>query len=339
MSDHIFSSDTFMKLGAAPIQSDEIILAIDSDTQLNKLVDMDDVTKVLVDNNKIIDIGKNVKKFNAFDIGMFLCTPAIFSAIESSITAHNDSSLSGGVKVLAKHGKARGFDMSGDFWIDVDDNKTLKKANKYLLQQLKKRSDGPVSRYINRPISAAITKFLVKSNISPNQVSFFCFFLALAASGFFLMGSYVNLVIGGVLAQISSIVDGCDGEIARLKFISTKMGGWLDAVLDRYADGFLLFGLTYYLFISSGKAEISLFIGFLAIIGSFLNSYTADKYDSFMEKRLEKMKFSLRLGRDIRVFIIFIGALLNQPFGMLLILAILTNAENVRRVIMLYKNG
>ena len=41
-------------------------------------------------------------------------------------------------------------------------------------------------------------------------------------------------------------IDGCDGEIARLKFQTSEFGGWYDAVLDRYADAFLLFGLTYY---------------------------------------------------------------------------------------------
>jgi len=51
-----------------------------------------------------------------------------------------------------------------------------------------------------------------------------------------------------MLAQISSIIDGCDGEIARLKFQTSEFGGWYDAILDRYADAFLLFSLTYYVY-------------------------------------------------------------------------------------------
>ena len=62
----------------------------------------------------------------------------------------------------------------------------------------------------------------------------------------FFLGGYITLVIGAILAQVASVIDGCDGEIARLKFQVTEFGGWFDAVLDRYADAFLLFGLIYY---------------------------------------------------------------------------------------------
>jgi CDP-L-myo-inositol myo-inositolphosphotransferase len=61
-------------------------------------------------------------------------------------------------------------------------------------------------------------------------------------------------------------------------------------------------------------------------------SYTADKYDSLMRARIAGGR-RLRIGRDIRVFLIFLGALLNQPFGALAVIAVLMNTETVRRVI------
>ncbi len=51
---------------------------------------------------------------------------------------------------------------------------------------------------------------------------------------------------GGVVAQVTSIIDGCDGEIARLKRLESDFGAWSDAVLDRDADAFLLFGLLWH---------------------------------------------------------------------------------------------
>ncbi len=45
-----------------------------------------------------------------------------------------------------------------------------------------------------------------------------------------------------MVAQVASIIDGCDGEIARLKRLESDFGAWFDAVLERYADAFLLFG-------------------------------------------------------------------------------------------------
>jgi len=213
----------------------------------------------------------------------------------------------------------------------------FKKAESKLWSNLKKKSDGPVSRYINRPISTSISKYLLKTRISPNFISLCTFIIATFGAFFFFLGGYVNLVIGGILAQFASIIDGCDGEIARLKFQATAFGGWFDAVLDRYADGFLLFGLTYYVyFINNNFLYIT--IGFLAIMGSFMNSYTADKYDSLMNRRLFPGDYFFRIGRDVRTFIIFIGALINQPLLILILIGFMTNIENIRRVIVLYKN-
>ena len=337
MGDHIFDESILVKLKNERIADDEVMLAIDYNIETNELVDVDDVTRVLVEDNRILDIGKNIKKYNAYDTGIFLCSPAIFSAIEESLD-NDDSSLSGGIRVLAGKGKAKTFDIKDDYWVDVDDEKTYKLAEKKLFDTLKKTADGPVSRYLNRPISARITRYLLRTDITPNYVSFFSFILAMLGAFLFFSGGYINLVIGAILAQVASITDGCDGEIARLKFQATEFGGWFDAVLDRYADAFLLFGLTYYAYFTNWDF-FTLFIGFLAIIGTFMNSYTADKYDGLMKRKLGQEKYYFRMGRDVRIFIIFLGALINQPLLILVLIALLMNAENIRRVVVLYKNG
>lgn len=337
MADHIFDESILIKLKDKRIADGEVMLAVDYNIKTNKLVDVNDVTKVLVEDNRILDIGKDIKKYNAYDTGIFLCSPAIFSAIEESL--HNDdNSLSGGIKVLASKGKAKVFDIKDEYWIDVDDEKAFKKAETKLLDTLKKPSDGPISRYLNRPISTRVTRHLLRTDITPNYVSFFSFILAMLGALFFFLGGYINLIVGAILAQVSSVIDGCDGEIARLKFQETDFGAWFDAVLDRYADAFLLFGLTYYVYFLSGNL-LYLFIGFLAIIGTFMNSYTADKYDGLMQRRLGPGKYYFRMGRDVRIFIIFLGALINQPILALVLIALLMNAENIRRIVVLYKNG
>jgi len=337
MTDHIFDKSILVNLRHERIADGEVMLAVDYNIKTNKLVDVNDITRVLVENNRILDIGKNIKNYNAYDTGIFLCSPALFSAIEESVQ-NGDTSLSGGTRVLANKGKAKAFAIKGYFWIDVDDEKTFKKAESKLLDTLKKTSDGPISRYFNRPISTRITRYLLRTDIAPNYVSFFSFILAMLGALFFFLGGYSNLAIGALLAQVSSIIDGCDGEIARLKFQVTEFGGWFDAVLDRYADAFLLFGLTYYVY-AANRDIFAPFIGFLAIIGTFMNSYTADKYDGLMKRKLVPGKYYFRMGRDVRMFIIFLGALLNQPLIVLALIALLMNAENIRRIVALHKNG
>jgi CDP-L-myo-inositol myo-inositolphosphotransferase len=335
MGDHLFDKEIIIKLKNLEVKNDEVILAVDFKTDSNNLVDIDDVTKVCVRNNRVVNIGKKLTDYNAYDTGIFLCSPAIFYALEKSITEYNDESLSGGTNVLAQDGKVKIFDVGDSFWIDIDDKKAFKRAEKYLISTLRKPSDGPISKYINRPLSIRLTKHLVKTSITPNQISLFSFFLSVMAATFFFFTNYIPLMIGGILAQVSSIIDGCDGEVARLKYRESNFGGWFDAVLDRYADAFMLFGLTYNTFVRSGNI-LFLVIGFFAIIGSFMNSYTADKYDSLMKRKLG-YSGGFRIGRDIRIFLIFIGAIIYQPFFILLILALLMNAENIRRVMICYR--
>jgi CDP-L-myo-inositol myo-inositolphosphotransferase len=331
MSDHLFDPLIVSELMTQPLRYDEINLGVDRNTT-SPIIDLEDVTRVKTEGGKIQNIGKGIIDFNGFDTGIFKCTPAIFDALKTSIKENDDTTLSGGVRILAKKNRANAAEIDKRFWIDVDDPPTLRKAETTLLANLRdKQNDGPISKYLNRPLSAQISRQLVKFKITPNQISIVSFLLSLLSAGMFILANYLYLLIGGILAQFASIIDGCDGEVARLKFQTSKYGGWFDAVLDRYADAFLLFGLTLYAFNNLAE-NIILWFGFLAIIGSFLLSYTADKYDGLMRERINK-NFRLRLGRDVRVFLIFLGAIFNQVFLVLILLAVIMNVETVRRII------
>lgn len=131
MSDHIFDPAIFGDLARLPLSDDATVLAVDSSIEGNAYVDMDDVTRVLVEGGKIRAIGKSLPEYNAFDTGLFLCTPAIFRALEESQRA-GDFTLSGGIRILAAAGKAGVMDIGGRHWIDVDDEKALEKAENLL---------------------------------------------------------------------------------------------------------------------------------------------------------------------------------------------------------------
>ena len=335
MSDHLFDPSIARELIEIPLSDNEIVLCVDSNTR-NPLIDLKDVTKVRTNDGKILDIGKNLTDYNGFDTGIFLCSPAIFNALEQSVGQNDDTTLSGAVKALAARGRVRASKINERFWIDVDNLRALRQAEKAIWTNLRgKFHDGPVSRYLNRPLSMRISRRLVDFQITPNQISLFSFTCSVLAASLFALGGYFFLFLGGFIAQFASIVDGCDGEVARLKYQSSTFGGWFDSVLDRYADAFLLFGLTWHAY--ANKAEsIILLIGFLAIIGSFMVSYTADKYDGLMGKQIGQR---LRVGRDARIFLIFLGAIFNQVYLTLAIIAAVMNIETVRRIIFCRKHG
>ncbi len=331
MADHLFDPRLGRALTAHALTGGEIALGVDLDIR-NPLVDMDDVTRVKVEDGKIRAIGKELVDFNGFDTGVFLCSPAIFKALEQSQDTVGDTTLSGAVRILAASGCVSAVPTSG-FWVDVDDPKAFNKAEAALLDRLRDKSnDGPVSRYLNRPISIRVSRYLTQYDVTPNQISLFSFLCSMLAAGLFALGGYLALFLGGVLAQFASVIDGCDGEVARLKYQSSDFGGWFDAVLDRYADAFLLFGLTWHVLLTEPNGWI-LFIGVMAIIGSFMLSYTADKYDNLMRERFESKGMAMiRMGRDVRVLLIFLGAVMNLVLPVLVVIAVVMNLETIRRM-------
>ncbi|MFX0198041.1 MAG: CDP-alcohol phosphatidyltransferase family protein, partial [Candidatus Hodarchaeota archaeon] len=110
---------------------------------------------------------------------------------------------------------------------------------------MRKEGDGFISRYINRRLSFPITRALLRvaPNISPNTVSFISFVIGLLGA---LLYSLEFGILGGIVVQLSSILNGCDGEIARIKSKSSHFGAFFDSILDRYADSFIIMGLVIY---------------------------------------------------------------------------------------------
>ena len=122
MSDHIFEAQTAKALMRQPLAEDEVILSVD--TKLDRIFDLDDATKVRREGNHVVEIGKHLSRYNALDTGMFLCSPALFSCLESA-KKNEDCSLSDGMRKLAQQRKLRAFDIGDGHWQDVDSPEAL----------------------------------------------------------------------------------------------------------------------------------------------------------------------------------------------------------------------
>src|SRR5881296_3489587 len=101
---------------------------------------------------------------------------------------------------------------------------------------MSKPQDGFISRFLNRPISRRITRFLLKFPIHPNAWTISIFVLPLIACVFLVRGNYISIVIGAAIFQAFSILDGCDGEIARAKKLESMFGERLDYFCDFMAS-------------------------------------------------------------------------------------------------------
>jgi len=117
MADHIFEPQTAKALLEQTVGEDEVILGVDYN--IDRIFDLEDVTKVEVEGNDIVAIGKDLVEYNALDTGMFLCGPGLFERLELSKKDGN-CSLSDGMRQLCRERKLKAFDVGEGHWQDVD---------------------------------------------------------------------------------------------------------------------------------------------------------------------------------------------------------------------------
>jgi phosphatidylglycerophosphate synthase len=101
-------------------------------------------------------------------------------------------------------------------------------AERRLLKSLVKDTDGFTARNVERPISLQISRRLAGTGITPNQMSLISIAVGICGGPFFLSSRPLMQTIGALLFLAHSILDGCDGELARLKFQQSRWGGVLD---------------------------------------------------------------------------------------------------------------
>lgn len=180
--------------------------------------------------------------------------------------------------------------------------------------------DGFISKHINRKLSEPIARMLARTRLTPNQATWGAFAIAALSFASFVMGYNI---LGGILAQLSSIADGIDGSLARLKGMSSAFGSFLDSVLDRYADALIVLGMTLWALSHEGYPLVWL-VGFLAIVGTLSVSYTRARIDPEHRLIFDRGLPSIA-SRDIRLFLIMLGGISGQVYFCLLAIAILTN--------------
>ena len=125
--------------------------------------------------------------------------------------------------------RAAGRDASAWFLTGSAD---IPRVERELIRTTGKPSDGLVSRLLNRPISQLLSRWLVQTRVTPNQISFLVLSVLAASIWMLSRGSPQGFVLGMLLFHLASVLDGCDGEVARAKFLESRLGAWLDTSVD-----------------------------------------------------------------------------------------------------------
>jgi phosphatidylglycerophosphate synthase len=147
-------------------------------------------------------------------------------------------------------------------WQRVRSEQQRQVAEQKLDGWLVKPTDGIFAR-MNRKVSIPISRRIIPFPITPNMVSLFTLGVSLAAGGFLALGGYWNMLTGAILSWLASVLDGCDGEVARLKLQESDFGCWLETVCDYLYYLFIFAGMTIGLLRSSGDRTYLLWGGLL----------------------------------------------------------------------------
>jgi phosphatidylglycerophosphate synthase len=120
-----------------------------------------------------------------------------------------------------------------------------RRATFQLFEACRKSVDGFVARHLNRHVSLWISKRIVDTPISPNAMTIMTFVIGLVGAAIALQGGYLPFLVGAALMQVNSILDGVDGELARVRFQHSQLGQWLDTVGDDASNFFFFAALAW----------------------------------------------------------------------------------------------
>jgi phosphatidylglycerophosphate synthase len=157
--------------------------------------------------------------------------------------------------------------------------------------------------------------------VHPNLLSILGFSITLVACYFLSF----DLLSGGVLIICGAFFDVLDGVVARATNKITRFGAFLDSVLDRYSDAFILFAIAYNLSNLSDKTGVVLCMG--TLLGSFLISYSRARAEGIGQE----CKYGV-MERPERLILISAGAISGLMIPILWLLVVLTNFTVIQRI-------
>ncbi len=199
-------------------------------------------------------------------------------------------------------------------------------ASAEILRRTGKAGDGPVSRWLNRPISRRLSALLLLApGVRPIHATAGTALLALAMFVSMIAGGAPGLVAGAILFQAASIFDGVDGELARATFRSSQAGAVLDSIVDAATNILFVLGLTINLFLSGAPLAVPLAAwGFaLWLLGLSLISWRAARARGRFSLNMVKHHYRQRFpGPPIRWLISLMTIFTSRDFFALLFAAL-----------------
>ena len=217
-----------------------------------------------------------------------------------------------------------------DSWLRRPQDFLIQHEN--LLKDSGLKNDSFVDRTITRFFSRQITRFFLQTSLSPNIITLLSLVIGLMSAGYFFQGTYENILIGAGLLLLSAWIDCTDGEIARLKFMESKVGGKLDIICDNLVHIAVFFAIGMGLYQTTGQT-VFIILGAFAVLGNlisflFLSSSIIDEKKRSSGNTpglIVKKDLSAKLANRDFIYLIFLMALIGRVDIFIFITAVGSN--------------
>ncbi len=196
------------------------------------------------------------------------CRPSMLGAVDAdSLTSSATERL--WAELLAQGGER--VSLGEELCAPISDDRSVTEAEAALCRRLRAdsaASDGPLAHWIDRRVSLRISRWLVRrTRLRPNHITIIGTSTGLLAAALLAVGTYWSSVAGTLLFLCTTIIDGCDGEVARLTFRESSFGQKFDVITDNIVHVAIFIGLAIGLYHQNPEGHYGLLIGIL--LGGF----------------------------------------------------------------------
>lgn len=214
--------------------------------------------------------------------------------------------------------------LAGALCVRVTDERSAVAAERELVGRLAAQTadtDGPIARF-DRAISSRISRQLARTPVRPNHITTVGTLVGFTAAWCLAQGTYAWGVLGTLLFWAAVIIDGCDGEVARLKFQESRFGYVYDITTDNLVHVAIFIGLGIGLYRAHPDGALPWLIGLL--VGGFLCATAATMLTLVRHPPVHAAAPRSARGRLRARLLRGFEALMNRDFAyLLLVLAIL----------------
>ncbi len=221
-ADSVFDATSVAALGAAPLEGRRLLAARPADTP---------------------------EELEPAGASLYLCSREIFSE-RGGAAAGRIASL---YSRLRAEGRASSVEAHGRLWPRTSERALLRRIHRELTHFNLKPSDGVFARFNKLVVAQPLIRLLLKTPFTPNAISLLGLAFAVGAAAAFFQGNYWWSLLGALLAYLSAIMDHVDGMVARLKFLESEFGVWLESAVDFSSYLFIFTGLAAGLYRETGQ--------------------------------------------------------------------------------------